>query len=55
MLATLFDGLPAVSYAVFAALALLSLLTLTVAIFKIIQFSRLGVGRHAAAQAVLDD
>lgn len=55
MIATLFDGLPPVSYAVFAALALLSLLTLTVAIFKIIQFARLGVGRHAAAQTVLDD
>ncbi|WP_411840242.1 MotA/TolQ/ExbB proton channel family protein [Paracoccus sp. ME4] len=55
MFAPLFDGLPAVSLAVFAALALLSLLTMTVAIFKVIQFARLGVGRHAAAQAVLDD
>jgi len=55
MIASLFDGLPAVSLTVFAALALLSLLTMTVAIFKVIQFARLGVGRHAAAQAVLDD
>lgn len=47
--------LPLVSTLVFVALGALSVLTLTVAIFKVMQFSRLGVGRHKAAEAVLDD
>lgn len=46
--------LPAISLAVFVALALLSVLTLTVVIFKIIQFRRIGVGRHAVADDILD-
>lgn len=41
--------------AVYAALTLLSLLTVTVAIFKIGQFRRLGLGRHREAEAILDD
>lgn len=55
MISTLLQDMPAVSFAVFAALAALSVLTLTVAIFKIVQFARLGVGRHRPAQAMLDD
>lgn len=55
----MFDSIPAdlplISMAVFAALAALSLLTLTVAIFKLTQFSRMGVGRHGQAEAILDD
>ncbi|WP_405402639.1 MotA/TolQ/ExbB proton channel family protein [Paracoccus sp. Ld10] len=55
MFASLFADLPVVSYVVFAALAALSLLTLTVAIFKIAQFTRMGVGRRKPAQDMLDD
>lgn len=47
--------LPQITVAVFAALALLSVVTLAVAIFKITQFARLGVGRHKLAEAILDD
>ncbi|MBC9246817.1 MotA/TolQ/ExbB proton channel family protein [Paracoccus sp. 11-3] len=55
MLSSVFGDLPAVSILVFIALAALSVLTLTVAIFKITQFSRLGVGKHKAAETMLDD
>ena len=55
MLSIFPTDLPAVSLAVFIALAVLSLLTLTIAIFKIMQFSRMGVGRHKLAQEILDD
>lgn len=41
--------------AVFAALAALSVAALTVVVFKLIQFRRAGVGRHAEAGAILDD
>ena len=47
--------LPLVTILVFAALALLSVLTLTVVIFKVMQFRRMGVGRHAQADTILDD
>ncbi|PZO68131.1 MAG: MotA/TolQ/ExbB proton channel family protein [Paracoccus denitrificans] len=40
---------------VFAALGALSVMAVTVALFKIIQFRRDGVGRHAQAEAILDD
>jgi biopolymer transport protein ExbB len=40
---------------VFAALGLLSVAAVTVFFFKIIQFARMGVGRHKAAEMVLDD
>ncbi|RNF34544.1 MotA/TolQ/ExbB proton channel family protein [Paracoccus methylarcula] len=40
---------------VFAALAALSVLTLTVTIFKTIQFRRLGVGGHKRGEEILDD
>lgn len=41
--------------AVFAALAVMSLLAITVAFFKALQFSRMGVGKHRAAEAILED
>ncbi|MFC3567963.1 MotA/TolQ/ExbB proton channel family protein [Paracoccus sp. TOH] len=47
--------LPLVTWIVFAALAGLSVLTLTVVIFKLMQFRRMGVGRHKLAEAILDD
>ncbi len=40
---------------VFAALAVLSVLAATVFFFKSFQFIRMGVGRHGAAEKVLDD
>ncbi|QFQ89465.1 MotA/TolQ/ExbB proton channel family protein [Paracoccus kondratievae] len=47
--------LPISSWIVFAALAGLSVLTLTVAIFKVMQFRRMGVGRHQLGEQILDD
>ncbi len=47
-----FDALTLI---VFTALGLLSLVALTVAIFKIRQFSRLGVGRGPAAESIVGD
>ncbi|MFO1138646.1 MAG: MotA/TolQ/ExbB proton channel family protein [Paracoccus sp. (in: a-proteobacteria)] len=41
--------------AVFAALAGLSVLTLTIVIFKIMQFRRMGVGHHKLGETILDD
>lgn len=41
--------------AVFLALGALSVAALTVSIFKMLQFRRMGVGRYSAAQAALDD
>lgn len=54
-LLTLIQSLPASSFAVFVALGLLSVLALTVAIFKTLQFSQIGVSRRAIADEVLDD
>ena len=42
------------AWMVLAALGAVSVAALTVTLFKVIQFSRLGVGRAAAARAVLD-
>lgn len=50
-----FLSLPVTTLIVFAALAVLSLLTLTIAIFKTTQFRRMGLGRHLEAEAILDD
>lgn len=52
---SMFQSLPATTLAVFLALAALSVLTVTVAIFKITQFRRMGLGRHAEAESILDD
>ncbi|MFV0301288.1 MAG: MotA/TolQ/ExbB proton channel family protein [Paracoccus sp. (in: a-proteobacteria)] len=52
---TLSLGMPLVTVAVFVALGVLSVLALTVTIFKILQFRRLGVGRSGLADQVLDD
>lgn len=41
--------------AIFASLAVLSVVALTVTIFKVMQFRRMGVGRRAEADAALDD
>ncbi|MDO5704944.1 MAG: MotA/TolQ/ExbB proton channel family protein [Paracoccus sp. (in: a-proteobacteria)] len=41
--------------AVFVALAVLSILALTVTIFKVMQFRRMGVGRRTEAESALDD
>ena len=40
---------------VFAALAIMSLLAVTVSLYKMFQFARLGVGRERAAEDILDD
>lgn len=40
---------------VFFALAVLSLLAITVSFYKIFQFARMGVGRAAGAEDILDD
>lgn len=55
MTSGLFMNLPAITLAVFAALAALSVLTLTVAAFKIVQLRGMGLGHHATADAILDD
>ena len=47
--------LPLTTMAVFAALAALSVLTLTVVIFKLMQFRRMGVGHHKLGETILDD
>ncbi|TRW99580.1 MotA/TolQ/ExbB proton channel family protein [Paracoccus sp. M683] len=52
---TLSLGLPAATVAVFVALGILSVLALTVTIFKILQFRRMGVGQSSLADQVLDD
>lgn len=43
------------SVAVFVALAILSVVAVTVAVFKTLQFRRMGVGRSRGADAMLDD
>ncbi len=40
--------------AVFATLAILSILALTVTFYKLIQFSRMGVGKHQNAETIVD-
>ncbi len=40
--------------AVFATLAILSVLAMTVTLFKIIQFSRMGAGKHQNAEIIVD-
>ena len=47
--------LPLTTMVVFAALAALSVLTLTVVIFKLMQFRRMGVGHHKLGETILDD
>ncbi|KGJ04228.1 biopolymer transport protein ExbB [Paracoccus halophilus] len=47
--------LPLTTWAVFAALAALSVLTLTVVIFKVAQFRRMGVGGHGLGETILND
>lgn len=47
-------ALSAPTIAVFAALAVLSLMAITVAFLKVFQFARLGVGKSRAAQIVLE-
>ena len=49
------DAFDPLTIAVFAALALLSVLSVTVALFKWIQFARLGVGRRKRAEEILDN
>lgn len=43
-----------VTWAIFLTLGLLSFVAVTVGIFKAVQFSRMGVGRRAEAEAILD-
>lgn len=47
--------LPVTALVVFAALLALSVLTLTVTIFKVIEFRRIGVGGHRKGEEILDD
>ncbi len=46
---------PLTTMVVFSALAALSVLTLTVVIFKLMQFRRMGVGHHKLGETILDD
>ncbi len=46
---------PLTTMVVFPALAALSVLTLTVVIFKLMQFRRMGVGHHKLGETILDD
>lgn len=55
MLSIFLADLPVISLIVFAALGLLSLLTVTVTVFKIMQFSTMGVGKQKLAQEILND
>lgn len=55
MLLNMLSDLPVISLVVFAALAALSILTLTIAFFKVMQFTRMGVGKHKSADVMLDD
>lgn len=48
-------GLPAATVAVYVALGILSVLALTVTVFKVMQFRRMGVGKTSLADQVLDD
>lgn len=48
-------SLPLSSIIVFVALAALSVMTVTVAIYKIAQFRRMGLGAVASAQDILED
>ncbi|WP_179381047.1 MotA/TolQ/ExbB proton channel family protein [Jannaschia marina] len=50
----MFGDVDTVTLTVFAALAALSVAALTVCLFKVIQFRRLGVGRAERAEAILD-
>jgi biopolymer transport protein ExbB len=43
------------SYLVYGTLAILSLFALSIGLFKLIQFARLGVGRRKEAEKILDD
>ncbi len=49
------SALNAPTIAVFVALAIMSVLAVTVAFFKIFQFARMGVGKVGAAEAILND
>jgi len=48
-------ALPWPTLLIFAALAGLSVMTVTVAIFKLAQFRRMGLGRNRQAEAILND
>ncbi|MFM2388926.1 MAG: hypothetical protein RLZZ437_481, partial [Pseudomonadota bacterium] len=50
-----FAALGTTTLVVFAALGVLSLVAVTVFFFKLLQFARLGVGRHRLAENVLND
>ncbi len=49
------SALNAPTIAVFVALAIMSVLAVTVAFFKTFQFARMGVGKSRAAEAILND
>lgn len=50
----MFEDLNAATIAVFAGLAIMSVMAFTVSFFKFIQFSRLGVGRTKRAEDIID-
>lgn len=50
-----FSDLPISTWVVFFALGVLSVLTATVVVYKVLQFRRMGVGRHRPAEDILDD
>ncbi|MFG5384669.1 MULTISPECIES: MotA/TolQ/ExbB proton channel family protein [unclassified Yoonia] len=49
------SALNAPTIAVFAALAIMSVMAVTVGFFKTFQFARLGVGQNSSAEAILND
>ena len=51
----MFEDLNPSTIGVFAGLAILSVMAVTVTFFKFIQFSRLGVGRQKRAEAIIDN
>lgn len=54
MLANLTDQLDGYAWIILGVLAAVSVVALTVAIFKVVQFAALGVGRRKAADQILD-
>jgi biopolymer transport protein ExbB len=55
MIAPVLSSLNAPTVAVFFALAMMSLLAITVAFYKAFQFARMGVGRVGMAEDILED
>ena len=51
----MFEDLNAATIAVFSGLSIMSLIAVTVSIYKFIQFARMGVGRIKRAESIIDN